>query len=248
MFYNGDGDVDDGLVNFHNKLNRNLFSKKNFKLLKTFYSNKNIHDEPEKKNHGSSQKSGDAKSKPAKTERHFNDLDDNQIEYLLEQRAHAMKNLTRKLDGIKEKFPLKEKVRPQFRKTASGGFAGLGGMGRTFNGSGSKGVFGRQRMNKTARVPEPKPDEFFYGSEDSSNNEFKGNLGNLGNLSKTTNAFGSIGGGGLGSKKDPLDRLAFNKKMDPSDAHSKKKLDGIRLPGAGLHGNNTMMSIKKPSE
>lgn len=147
-----------------------------------------------------------------------------------------MKNLTRKLDVIKEKFPLKEKVRPQFRKTASGGFAGLGGMGRSFGGSGSKGILGRQRMNKTARVPDPKPDEYFYGSENSSNNEFKGNLGdlgNLGNLSKTTNAFGSIGGGGLGPKKDPLSRLAFNKKMDPSDAHSKKKLDGMKLPGAG---------------
>lgn len=49
-------------MNFHNKLNRNLFNKKNFKLLKTFYNNKNITGEDEEGG-----KDGD-KDKRAKTE------------------------------------------------------------------------------------------------------------------------------------------------------------------------------------
>lgn len=136
LFYNSDGDMDDGLVNFHNKLNRNLFCRKNFKLLKTFYDNKNIKGPID-----------DLETKKDNTEEEktLNELDDNQIEYLLEQRAFAMKNLNKRQDVIKDKFPLKERVKPDFRKTATARFM------TAANKTGSNFRTTRTRMNQTAR-------------------------------------------------------------------------------------------------
>ena len=154
QFYNSDGDLDDGLINFHNKQNRNLFCRKNFKLLKIFYDNKNIKDDKEdesiKKDDETKrdcEKTKDTETKyDTKEEKQLNDLDDKQIEYLLEQRAFAMKNLNKRLDVIKDKFPLQQKVKPDFRKTQSNNMF-ITGLNKTSSNFRTT----RTRMNNTAR-------------------------------------------------------------------------------------------------
>ena len=88
----------DALIDFHNKLNRNLFQRKNLKVLKQLYETK----------------STDATRKP-ETERNLF-LTEEKTDFLLEQRANAFQTTTSALGIIQKKMPLHPKLKLDFTK------------------------------------------------------------------------------------------------------------------------------------
>lgn len=88
---------------------------------------------------------------------------------MLEQRAHAVNNLNKKLDKIQQQFPLKQNVKPDFRKTAFSRF------GNTTQNAFRKGASSNKRGVQTARLPDLNGDFAFGKSENSNNDDFRSN-------------------------------------------------------------------------
>jgi hypothetical protein len=104
LFYDTmEGGQSDGLIEFHNKMNQNLFQKKNLKILKRFYEQ----TEDERR---------------ANTHRHKKNifLTDGKIDYILQQRAEAIKSLNSAVGHIQKEIPLSKRIvldsKPEERK------------------------------------------------------------------------------------------------------------------------------------
>jgi hypothetical protein len=122
----------DPLIDFHNKLNRNLFQKKNMKILKRFYEPEPILTErkaasPDEKKpaieHETKRDVVDdpfeefnARSEQKKPKKDF-PLNDEKTDYILEQRAIAITTMTTKLNSIATQYPLSKRlvVKPAFK-------------------------------------------------------------------------------------------------------------------------------------
>lgn len=134
MFF--DSTIDGGtdpLIDFHNKLNQNLFQKKNIKLLRRFYETEpiqteakhpNKHDmkstkETERQREASDDPFEEANKKyEAKRGNRHLPLSEEKTDYILEQRANAISEMTEKLHNIATRYPLSRKImaRPAKKK------------------------------------------------------------------------------------------------------------------------------------
>lgn len=122
----------DPLIDFHNKLNQNLFQKKNLKILKRFYEPDPILTDrkPQVKDDKKPEKLAETKKeanedpfeqaniqyeqKRAKKELLLND---EKTDYILEQRATAITTMTTKLHDIVTQYPLSKRivVKPSYK-------------------------------------------------------------------------------------------------------------------------------------
>lgn len=114
----------DPLIDFHNKLNQNLFQKKNIKLLRRFYEPEPIQTNQKtasklEKTTASREKTKEATEDPfeeanrkyeeTKQRRHL-PLTEEKTDFILEQRANAITEMTERLHGIAMKYPLSRKL------------------------------------------------------------------------------------------------------------------------------------------
>jgi hypothetical protein len=123
----------DPLIDFHNKLNQNLFQKKNLKILKRFYESepiltdrkapakdekKPILDQNSKNQHYEDPFEEANKKYEQKRAEKGGPLNDEKTDYILEQRATAITTMTARLHGIATRFPLSKHLavsKPNFR-------------------------------------------------------------------------------------------------------------------------------------
>lgn len=102
----------DGLITLHNAMNKNLFNKKNFMLTKKFYTSRNFY---KPKIPGTKAQKIVERQKALTFQNKINNdddiLNDEQIDYLLEQRAHAIKYFNKNMAKINKAQPLKKNIR-----------------------------------------------------------------------------------------------------------------------------------------